>query len=593
MIKKKDTQTTTPSIQVYPLTIAHMAATIQSSGYQHHNNYYESRGTIGSFGRTSNGWSVGPAANQSTSGHSVDAFATLKQVNANGGTTAAISSTFGSTGYGNNSNMMRTDVFPFLSLADDCSPSAHTSVTSMVSSSSLSSPLSPSSFLYHSGGTTQIGASTTGTTGLDLSDTNDSHLDYSSSFAAPIEWSTTTSTTSAANNNTTGIELPSSLTMHREDSLIGKSIGFEAFSSEIDAAPAPTPSSSVKTPGQSPQLFGTTVPYAFDVAPASAASPSVASAAAMNDFGSLNFDFTFPGLGDIIGAIPTTVQQTSTSVVSSGASVGSADSDMEPDASSITDVDAVSDAWSVSSGPASPMYPHSPITRMTRSPMMTSSVASAAAIGAMSNPNATLALRPGPYTRGRAAALAAPSAPRELKPVPVARGPHAGLLGGGEMATVGIYTKDDRWRKIERLREKRRARIVVKSSGGQYACRKSFADRRPRIGGRFVKMDDETKRYLSLTKPGVTAPANIAPPPALRAYAAVQATQHVGDNVDEYHSQLAVAAHAASQSTATMPLFGHSIATLPPAPSWPAAAVNTTSQWYNYPNIPSPTLVSA
>jgi len=110
--------------------------------------------------------------------------------------------------------------------------------------------------------------------------------------------------------------------------------------------------------------------------------------------------------------------------------------------------------------------------------------------------------------------------------VPVARGVGAGILGGGVMASVGIYTTEERKRKIERLREKRRARIAlqVKSTGGQYACRKSFADRRPRVGGRFVKMDDETKRYLSLTKPGVKPPADLTPPPALIAYAAATAT---------------------------------------------------------------------
>jgi len=597
-------------------TAHHMAATITQSS-QHHHQYY-------------NGMSQSPHSDASPA--YMDSFNdgwrnALKvhgHAHGHGGTTAAISSPFSSTtatGYTNTTNtsnmgLMRTDVFPFMSSDADCSPRSSSSLSSAISSttglvSSTQPMVSPSSYLGY--GTTQISTTTTGTSqvGLDISDadtSSDGHLDFSSAFApspavlpSSSEWSITNNANAnngSNGNTTTGVELPSQslLSMHREDSLIGKSIGFEALSSEIDAAPAPSTSTSVKTPS-SFELFGN-APYAFDVAPQPVTSTS--SSTSVNEFGSLNFDLTFPGLGDIIGAIPTTTP--STTIISSSTSV--ADSDMEPDASSVTDVDAdvASDAWSVSSGPSSPVMPTSPITRMVRnSPLLTSMPAVSST--SLVNPNAALALRPGPYTRGRAAALAAPAAPRELKPVPVARGPHAGLLGGGEMASVGIYTKDDRWRKIERLREKRRARIVVKSSGGQYACRKSFADRRPRIGGRFVKMDDETKRYLSLTKPGASTPANIPTPAALRAYAAQQqqsaataASAVPTANNNQYNSQLAVAAQAASIASPMMPLFGSNTTSLPPAPSWPAAAVNTTSgHWYGYPNVSSPSasMVSA
>lgn len=510
-----------------------------------------------------------------------DGWRNALKVHGAGGTTAAIASAFNNTSQSVNTTtgmgmgMVRTDVFPqFDNSSADCSPSLP-----------LSGSTSTGMGMGYTSGTTQMGNTSTNTSGMDVSDadTTADGLDFSSSFStmvppstSGVEWSTnvpssingTTNTTSMT--STSSIDLPAlgSLKMRRDDSLLGRSIGFEAFAAEIDAAPSAAVAQQAKTPS-SAELFGS-APIAFDVAPA-APSPTQAD-------GALNFDLTFPGFGDIIGAIPTTHTATSSSYVpSSSESV-----DEEPDASSVTDVDA--DSWSVSSGPSSPVHaPLSPISRMVHIAPI--------APGAPVNPNASLALRPGPYTRGRAAALAAPAAPRELKPVPVARGPHAGLLGGGEMASVGIYTKDDRWRKIERLREKRRARIVVKSTGGQYACRKSFADRRPRIGGRFVKMDDETKKYLSATKPGAAHPSSMPQPAALRAYqqqqqaaaiaaaaAATAATYGASSN-----PQLAVAAHAASHASPMAPLFGSSSASLPPAPSWPAAPVNTTSSssmWY-------------
>ena len=51
---------------------------------------------------------------------------------------------------------------------------------------------------------------------------------------------------------------------------------------------------------------------------------------------------------------------------------------------------------------------------------------------------------------------------------------------------IGIYTRAERQAKIARYREKRANRQWQKKI--LYGCRKSFADNRPRIGGRFIKM---------------------------------------------------------------------------------------------------------
>jgi len=50
---------------------------------------------------------------------------------------------------------------------------------------------------------------------------------------------------------------------------------------------------------------------------------------------------------------------------------------------------------------------------------------------------------------------------------------------------VGIYTKDERNAIISRFREKKKTRIWKKKI--RYTCRKSLADRRVRVKGRFVK----------------------------------------------------------------------------------------------------------
>ena len=51
---------------------------------------------------------------------------------------------------------------------------------------------------------------------------------------------------------------------------------------------------------------------------------------------------------------------------------------------------------------------------------------------------------------------------------------------------IGIYSRAERAAKIRRYREKRANRQWKKKI--MYDCRKSFADNRPRVGGRFVKM---------------------------------------------------------------------------------------------------------
>lgn len=53
---------------------------------------------------------------------------------------------------------------------------------------------------------------------------------------------------------------------------------------------------------------------------------------------------------------------------------------------------------------------------------------------------------------------------------------------------IGTYTRAERAAKIARYREKRARRKWTKKI--MYDCRKSFADNRPRVGGRFIKMKD-------------------------------------------------------------------------------------------------------
>lgn len=55
--------------------------------------------------------------------------------------------------------------------------------------------------------------------------------------------------------------------------------------------------------------------------------------------------------------------------------------------------------------------------------------------------------------------------------------------------SIGIYTRAERRAKIERFKQKKNRRNFDKKI--LYACRKSFADSRPRIGGRFVARQDK------------------------------------------------------------------------------------------------------
>jgi hypothetical protein len=52
---------------------------------------------------------------------------------------------------------------------------------------------------------------------------------------------------------------------------------------------------------------------------------------------------------------------------------------------------------------------------------------------------------------------------------------------------IGIYSRSQREEKILRYREKRAQRVWQKKI--LYSCRKNFADQRPRVGGRFIKMN--------------------------------------------------------------------------------------------------------
>lgn len=57
-----------------------------------------------------------------------------------------------------------------------------------------------------------------------------------------------------------------------------------------------------------------------------------------------------------------------------------------------------------------------------------------------------------------------------------------------QVIRVGIYTRAERQAKLDRYRAKKNRRTFSKKI--LYACRKSFADSRPRVGGRFVPLKD-------------------------------------------------------------------------------------------------------
>ena len=62
-------------------------------------------------------------------------------------------------------------------------------------------------------------------------------------------------------------------------------------------------------------------------------------------------------------------------------------------------------------------------------------------------------------------------------------GPMNGVVMG-DGCRVGVYTREERQKRIERFREKKLKRIWRKQI--KYDCRKRLADTRPRVKGRFV-----------------------------------------------------------------------------------------------------------
>lgn len=62
---------------------------------------------------------------------------------------------------------------------------------------------------------------------------------------------------------------------------------------------------------------------------------------------------------------------------------------------------------------------------------------------------------------------------------------------------MGIYTRAERKAKLERYQAKKHRRTFSKKI--LYACRKSFADSRPRVGGRFIPLKDLTMPDAQLT----------------------------------------------------------------------------------------------
>ena len=93
-------------------------------------------------------------------------------------------------------------------------------------------------------------------------------------------------------------------------------------------------------------------------------------------------------------------------------------------------------------------------------------------------------------------ALAASSAPPAFASYTATASSLAPGLDPHEVV-IGIYTRAERAAKIARYREKRTSRQWKKKI--MYDCRKSFADNRPRVGGRFIKMkgDEQAKPALA------------------------------------------------------------------------------------------------
>ena len=70
---------------------------------------------------------------------------------------------------------------------------------------------------------------------------------------------------------------------------------------------------------------------------------------------------------------------------------------------------------------------------------------------------------------------------------------------------IGIYTPSERAAIIQKFNEKRRRRVWNKKI--RYNCRKSLADKRMRVKGRFVKRAEQTVAAEAAAAPSVPAAA--------------------------------------------------------------------------------------
>jgi hypothetical protein len=61
----------------------------------------------------------------------------------------------------------------------------------------------------------------------------------------------------------------------------------------------------------------------------------------------------------------------------------------------------------------------------------------------------------------------------------------------GDTKRVGRFTLEERRQLLQRFQQKRTQRNFNKKI--KYACRKSLADKRPRVRGRFARNDDSTE----------------------------------------------------------------------------------------------------
>jgi hypothetical protein len=92
--------------------------------------------------------------------------------------------------------------------------------------------------------------------------------------------------------------------------------------------------------------------------------------------------------------------------------------------------------------------------------------------------------------RDEQAGQAANQSPFSASPMPP---PSSSSSAANGTALIGAYTRAERDAKIARYRAKRSQRSLNRTA---YACRHNFAVARPRIGGRFVKIDARTAMQL-------------------------------------------------------------------------------------------------